>query len=287
MNGLKQYLTRDLIKWVEQQAKDPIWQMGVLASFKKQWYGIMSISAAGLIHIHGNRDTGWAHIISRHSYYSNDLYFGLGALGEPSRFQNTGIPIFDWRQIADDIFVQGNIDTKEHQDAALFVKYTGSSSRFTSSNGESKDFILILYRDTRIVHSLFPKKSLQPDTPKSKLREFKRALDYISVERPMLGDHLTMRIPYLNEELTERYVIVVHIDLNTMQSLAHLQVNWPNGQPRYSIHTLLIFDVRLDKADVDANTIEFTRFINSFTKYSDFEHIEEVMARTEKNLFTN
>ncbi|AYL94262.1 hypothetical protein [Mucilaginibacter celer] len=285
MNASKQYLTPELIQWIEQQAKDPIWQMGVLASFKKQWYGIMSISAGGLIHIHGNLDTGWAHIISRHSYYSNDLYFGEGALGEPSRFQNTGVPIFDWRQIADDVFRQGNIDTRAHPDAAMFVKYTGSSARFTSSNGEAKDFILILYRNTRIVHSLFPKKSLQPDTPKSKLREFKRALDYISAEKPLFGDTLTIRIPYVNEELTERYVIVVHIDLNTMHSLAHLQVNWPNGQARFSIHTLLRFDVRLERADVEANNIEFTRFINSFTKYADFAHIEAVMDRTEKNLY--
>ncbi len=285
MNG-KQYLTPELIRWVQQQAQDPIWQMGVLASLKKQWYGILSISNAGLIHIHGNRDTGWAHIISRHSYYSNDLYFGHGALGEPSRFQNTVIPIFDWRQVADDFFMQGNIDTKEHPDTAMFVKYTGSFSRFTDSNGTSKEFILILYRSTRIVHSLFPKKSLQADTPKSKLREFKRALDYITAEKPLFGDTLTIRIPYANEELTERYVIVVRIDLNTMHSHAHLQVNWPNGQPRFSIHTLLIFDVQLDKADVETNNIEFTRFINSFTKYADFAHIEEVMARTEKNLFT-
>jgi hypothetical protein len=281
----KQYLTPELIQWVEQQAKDPIWQMGVLASFKKQWYGIMSISPGGLIHIHGNRDTGWAHIISRHSYYSNDLYFGQGALGEPSRFQDTGIPIFDWRQVADDVFMQDNIDTKEHTDGAMFVKYTGSSAHFTNSNGETKDFILILYRNTRIVHSLFPKKSLQPDTPKSKLREFKRALDYISAQKPLFGDNLTIRIPYLNEELIERYVIVIHIDLNTMDSLGHLQVNWPNSQPRFSIHTLLRFTADLEKTDVETNNIEFTRFINSFTKYADFAHIEEVMDRTEKNLF--
>lgn len=103
----------------------------------------------------------------------------------------------------------------------------------------------------------------------------------------MFGDSLIIRIPYVNEELTERYVIVVRIDLNTMHGLAHLQINWPSGQPRYSIHTLLRFDVWLNKADVEANNIEFIRFINSFTKYSDFEHIEEIMTRTEKNLFAN
>lgn len=92
--------------------------MGILAAMRKEWYGIMRVSSSGLIHIHGNGDTGWAHIISRHSYYSNDLYFGEGALGEPSRFQSSGIPIFDWTQIADDVFLLGEIDTNAHPDAA-------------------------------------------------------------------------------------------------------------------------------------------------------------------------
>lgn len=283
----KQYLTPELIQHVQKEAEDPIWRMGILAAMKKQWYNIMCISPRGLIHIHGNRDTGWAHIISRHSYYSNDLYFGEGALGDPSRFQPSGIPIFDWVQVADDVFANGQIDHKEHQDAALFVKYNGQSSSFGGSNGLAKDFILILYRDTWIVHSLFPKKSLQPDTPKSKLRDLKRALDYISAETTLVAENLTIRIPYVNSEIIERYVIVIYINLHTMKGRAHLQVNWPNGAPRFSIHTLLMFDVRLDRADVIANNIEFTRFINTFTKYGDFAHIEEVMNRTEKNLFAN
>ncbi|SDE64812.1 hypothetical protein SAMN05216464_10888 [Mucilaginibacter pineti] len=283
----KQYLTPELVQWIIEQAKDPIWQMGVLASIKKHWFGILSISNGGLIHIHGNQDTGWAHIMSRHGYYSNDLYFGDGALGDPSRFQSSGIPIFDWRQIADDVYAQSIIDTKEHPDAALFIKYTGKSERFTRSGNEPKDFVLILYRDSKIVHSIFPKKSLQADTPKSKLRDFKRALDHVTGEKPLNGEFLTIRIPYVNKEIIKRYVIVVQIELNTMHALAHLQVNWPNGQPRYSIHTLLGFDVDLQKSDVDANDIKLTRFINSFTKYCDFGHMEEVMARTEKHLFAD
>src|SRR5690606_5770127 len=212
----KQYLTSDMIHQIEQQAKDPIWQMGILASFKNRWFDIMSISPKGLIHIHGNRDTGWAHIMSRHSYYSNDLYFGQGALGNPSRFRSSDIPIFEWRQIADDVFISGKIDEKEHPDSALFVKYIGKSARFTNSNGESKDFILILYRNTHIIHSIFPRKSLQPDTPKSKLRDLKRAIDYIKVEKPLFHDFFIIRIPYVNVQFIERYVIIIHIDINNM-----------------------------------------------------------------------
>lgn len=283
----REYLTSDMILQIEQQSKDPIWHMGILASFKNRWFDIMSVSARGLIYIHGNKDTGWAHILSRHSYYSNDLYFGQGAIGNPSRFKALEIPIFDWRQIADDVFILGKIDEKAHPDGDLFVKYVGRSSRFTDSNGESKDFILILYRGTRIVHSMFPKKSLQPDVPKSKLRNLKRALNYVKVEKPLFNDCVIIRIPYVDAQLIERFSIIIHIDINIMQGLAHLQVNGPNGQPLYSISKLLGFDFQFDKADFESNHIEFNRFINSFTKYTDFSHIEEVMVHVEnKYLFS-
>ncbi|MGF7078915.1 hypothetical protein [Mucilaginibacter sp. UYCu711] len=283
---MKNYLTPELIKWVENSAADPIWQMGILASMKKDWYGVLRVSPIGLIHIHGNRDTGWAHIINRHAYYSNDFYFGEGALGNPSRFQSSGLPIFDWVPVADDLYRSGQIDTKEHADGELFVKYTGHSARFCASNGEMKDFILILYRGTKIVHSLYPKKNLQADTPGIKLKNLRRALDDLSAEKPFLSQWLTVRIPYYNSDITERYVIVVYIDLNADRGNAHLQVNWPNGQPYFSIYRLMeFFNFDLKIADVDTNNLEFTRFMNTFTKYGDFTHIEEVMGRTNQKLF--
>ncbi|RQO64845.1 hypothetical protein DBR43_31695 [Pedobacter sp. KBW06] len=280
----KQYLTAELIEWVQKEAKDPIWQMGVLASFSKQWYGVFSVSSARLIFIHGNRDTGWQHIMSRHNYYSNDLYFGEGALGDPSRFQSVSIPIDDWRQVADDVFLRGAKDLKVHADGALFEKYMGTSSRFSRSGGEARDFVLVLYRNTMIVHSLFPKRSLQPDVPKSKLKKFKRALDEVTAGQ-FSSEFLTIRIPYFNEELTERYVVIVHIDLSTMGNLAHLQVNWPNGQPYYCIYKLMDFKLELSRSDVAPGNIEFTRFLNTFSKYADFSHIEKIMMSTEQHHF--
>jgi len=195
------------------------------------------------------------------------------------------VPIFDWTQIADDVYTQGTVDTKEHPDAAQFIKYIGKSSRFTGSNGEAKDFVLILYRGTTIVHSIFPKKDLEGGKPKTKLRDFKRALDYISAEKQLLGKWLTIRIPYVDVHATVRYILIVHTDTDTMHSKAHLQINWPNGQPRYSIHTLEIFDIRLNKEDVEQGNLEFTRFLNSFAKFQNFDHIEEAIGLTERILF--
>ncbi|MFI5138532.1 MAG: hypothetical protein ACHQIM_11965 [Sphingobacteriales bacterium] len=284
---MKHYLTPELIRHIEQKATDPIWKMGVLMGGHKTWYSILALSPNNLIHFYGNRDTGWEHVISRHSFYSNDLYFGEGALGDPSRFHTGGIAIFEWVQIADDVYSRGNIVEGEHPDAALFVRYTGQSNRYAGSNGEMKDFNVILYRGTKIVHSIFPKKHMQkPDTPKTKLRDLKRGLDWISAKKKLMGNELIIRIPYMNSEITERYVIVICIDLETLRSKAHLQVNYQSGVPFFSVNKLLFFDVKnLDKKDVDEGNIELTRFLNSFCRYADFKEIEKEMKIIEARVF--
>lgn len=118
----KNYLTKELIEYVNAKAREPIWRMGVLAAMTSNWYDVRSVSPLGLIHLHGNADTGWEHILNRHSYYSFTNHFGKGAQGNPSKFTGSSIPISDFVKIADDVFGHGEIDTKEHSDGELFCK---------------------------------------------------------------------------------------------------------------------------------------------------------------------
>ena len=282
---MKAYLTLDLIQLVQRKAADPIWRMGIFAGSHQNWFSILKISPIGLIHIYGNRDTGWAHIISRHSYYSDDLYFGDGSLGNPSRFQSATTAIFDWVRIADDVFNNGQVDEREHPDAAQFIKYTGRSANYEGANGKELDFILILYRDTKIVHSLFPKKDMVPAGKRSKLKQFKRSISDATASTTYWYDFLTITIFYLNSELTARYLIIVHIDLETMKAKLHLQANWPDGKPCYCISELMAFSVDVRKEDVETNNIEFIRFFNSFIKFTDFSQIEKIMLDIEKESF--
>lgn len=281
----KNYLTPMMIQAVLAHASSPIWQMGILASLKQNWFDILSVSPAGLIFIHGNQDTGWAHIMSRHSYYSDELYFGAGALGNPSRFNSREVPIFDWSKIADDIFLQGNIDTKEHPDAHRFTKMIGRSSSFSGSQDIEKDFILILYRNTPIVHSLFPKKSLQSDLPTSKLLDFKRHLKGVKAKKYLFGNTLTLFIPYLDKYQIERYQIIIQINLKTMLAFSHLQVNNNKGTPMYCHYNLLEFDFNGELAATIQNESKLPHFINSFCRYADFQDIEELMIAVETRLF--
>ena len=88
-----------MIEHIQQRAKDPIWKMGVLAAFTKNWFDIIAVSPLNLIHFLGNPDTGWNHINTRHNFYSGTNYFGYGQIGNPSKFTRTSIPINDYVKI--------------------------------------------------------------------------------------------------------------------------------------------------------------------------------------------
>lgn len=165
------YLSQDLISRMIIEAKDPIWKKGIVIGMGSNWYDIVAVSPLDIIHFYGNTDTGWQHINNRHNFYSNALYFGKDALGNPSKFSHTSMPIEDYLRIADDVFSAGTIDTKPHPDDKHFVKYIGKSSRYGGYKGVVKEFVLILYRGTKIVHSVYPQKNVDGKAPQENTRK--------------------------------------------------------------------------------------------------------------------
>jgi hypothetical protein len=281
----KKYLTPDLIKEVLRQASDIVWQMGVFAKFTKKWYDVITISPLGLIHIEGNEDTGWQHISERHGYYSGKGYFGSGALGTPNKFTKQSIPIYDYRDVADDVFRFGKLDDKPHSDGQLFLKYKGKSRRYTGSDGTEKDFHLVLYRGTKIVHSLYPSKNLEGKLPKRVLDGFIRANDKISFEHKISDNFLMVYIPYENTEGIIRYTIMFKIDKETQQTKGYIQTHALNGCPIFITYPELCnFQINtvLPKA-FEYPDIEFVRFINGLT-LADLSKLETAIAQIEEQI---
>jgi hypothetical protein len=205
----KAYLTKELIEHIQRKAEDPIWKMGILAAFTKNWYDILAVSQLDLIHFLGNPDTGWNHIRERHGFYSDTNYFGYGKIGNPSKFTRSSIPIYDFVNVADDIYFSGKKETDNHKKSEIFDKYTGKSNRYTGSDGTQKNFCLVLYKGTRIVHSLYPENDLENNRPKRNLKEFARCRDKITATQKLIEDILTISIPYENKNKVIRYVIVI------------------------------------------------------------------------------
>jgi hypothetical protein len=267
------YLNPSQISALNAQAANTIWRYPILAMGHKNWYGIFKVSTAGLIHFYGNTHTGWQHIIDRHGYYSEELYFGDGSLSNPSKFPPGGIPVFDWSRIADEILLNGQIDQRPHQDEGLFIKYKGVC--------DGMEFSLILYRGTNIVHSLYPKKHMVAGIKKPKTGDLRRAFKLVNASTNITSDWLVVNVPYVDFKMIVRYILIFRIDLHAGIGEAHLQVNAKDGHPLYCCYALAPLTVTLKREDVISETIEFTRFVNTLGRFDDLSTLEEVIMKIE------
>jgi len=110
-----------------------------------------------LIIIEGNDFTGFKHLNERHSFLSYKNYWvpfdeNL-KLDDPSKFNPNMIPIIDYVKIAEVIFCEENKNITKNNRPETFDKFTG----FLDNQGSEK-YHLLTYKDTKIVHTLFPDK---------------------------------------------------------------------------------------------------------------------------------
>lgn len=113
-----------------------------------------------LIFVEGNEHSGYNHLKDRHNYFSYKNYWTLNdgkeyRLDNPSKFHPRMMPIVDYVKIADTIFCEENKNITKNHKPDLFDKYTGY---YTYSENDPEKYHLLTYKDTKIVHTLFPDK---------------------------------------------------------------------------------------------------------------------------------
>jgi hypothetical protein len=113
-----------------------------------------------LVFVEGNNDTGFEHIRNRHDSLSCINYWTKSSesklkLDNPSKFHPEMMPIVDFVKIAESVFCAKNRNLTKNKNPHLFDKYTGE---YYFTEGQAEKYHLITYKDTKIVHSLFPDK---------------------------------------------------------------------------------------------------------------------------------
>ena len=110
-----------------------------------------------LIFVKGNQYTGFEHFNDRHNFLSFKNYWinndGNEKLDNPSKFNPQTIPIVDYIKIADTIFREENKNITKNNRPEFFDKFTG----IYGSDLKEK-YHLITYKNTKIVHTIFPDK---------------------------------------------------------------------------------------------------------------------------------
>jgi len=159
-----------------------------------------------LILIKGNKDTGYEHIRMRHNYWTTSVY----PQGESFQFQglfpqDTYPAIFV--KIADTIYSQGNhVKDNDNQGAKIFDLYTGE---YVFKGLDTPDKVkLLVYKDTRIIHTLYPQSSKYNKKKKNRPNGFKFARGEVKVVQHDAVTKLVF-VPYLDLNLRTKYVLIV------------------------------------------------------------------------------
>ncbi len=170
-------------------------------SFKKT--DIIKISPKGLIFFHGNKDTGFIHINERHSNYSFKPFWKNSKLDNQSKFHISIFPL-QYVSIADEVFKSENLNNEKNSSNKVLDLYIGKAV----INNVEEDYRLMLYKDTKIIHNLYPVTKHNNIKFNKKFSRGPIELKYSFDE-----DSKSLFLPYYNENKEICYSITITFEI--------------------------------------------------------------------------
>ena len=257
------------------QLKDPfIIHTGTLTA------SICRVSPIGeLIFVSGNEYTGIEHITARHNYFSLKRTWQHPAasnekqkyiLDDPSRFRPGWGTVYNYVAIADAVYVQGVRDDAGNKRPELFDKYLGE---FTYPNSTTEKHTLLLYKDTKIVHTLYP---LERIHNRAKLRGFHFSRGATSASQDMMFCTTTVKMPYYDHANKVRYSVEIIFDSHKRTQEVVLWAHDKNEKPTQCLalgsqpHPGIAIGAGVDAMHV--------------VQYGDLRFVEQLIKDTENGL---
>lgn len=192
---------------IEYEAKNnPIFKIVGLRVFSNpnpDFRDIVTISEKGLILIRGNSKTGYKHIRERHDFWTIKNYIVGNRFQAQSKFSPEIFPI-DYIKIANEIYSKENlIVNNDHIEADQFEKYVGKCN----FDGEKEDVNLLLYKNTKIIHSLFPQNKKHNKNRNRTKYPYVRGK--VAVEVNYRNEVTEIYVPFLNHDFEEKYILFI------------------------------------------------------------------------------
>ena len=203
------FLTKSEIEIIELEARNsPVvkyYGVKVFNVSKLNYLNVITISDKNLILIKGNLDTAYEHIKISHNYWSTQPYPKGDGFQAQSKFPIDILPI-NFIEIADSIYSTENfVVNNEHKDSDKFEKYFG----LYSFDGKTEEKInLILYKGTKIIHSLYPQSNKHNKNRNRTKYPFTRGIVKIS-NLNSLKKIKEIYIPYFGTDLKLKYSILI------------------------------------------------------------------------------
>lgn len=221
-NGLAEELfTSDELLRIARNALDPVLRNPRAMVFPSGPTSVLRVTARNhLVLAQGNDDTGFTHICNRHNDGSRVKYWKGGKLKSTTPFSDLSIPILDYAEIADFIYEQGFGNNSAPD---KFDSYQGTLAHGKWPNLQYR---LLLYKGTRVVHSLYPLKSVVRGKQLTAL-----AKGDVRAEQNEHGE-IRIIVPYCDEKGLETYRFVVRRAMDSDQNEYLLEVMDSRGGVR-------------------------------------------------------
>lgn len=256
---------KEIRETLEQERQNPLFNIPMAISFGKERHSILRISPIKkIIFIKGDSTTGFEHINDRHSYWSDKSYWKVTdskiKLDSPSKFSRKSIPIGEYIDIADKLYDASNLNLEKNKKPDLFEMYSGI---ITDSGNVEMKYHMLLYKGTRIVHTLYP----HSDKHKKKIINYVKGKP--KAEYHTKNDTFIIAIPYLN-------------NLNIVVYSFQVIKNYENNIEKWVIvHHQLKQAVNIREFPIKEK-VEFEEDIRR-AEYADLSEIEKIIKQLEEN----
>lgn len=222
----EEHFTSEELQQIIQEAENPIYLEPNLVHLGSKKLSINGVSSEnGLILVYGNEWTGYKHIFERHSLTSRNPYWDdNGKIGNPTKFRLNLAPI-DYLTVASKIFKQENINSSKNKNPELFDVFTGT---FKHRDGLEVEYILVTYKDTKIIHTFFVNDNKKPFN-KKKVLDLRQG--WTNSSQDYKNCITTFEIPYFDNNNIKRFVVITrHLEILKKEKW-YIQVNSKEGLP--------------------------------------------------------
>ncbi|MEQ6169103.1 hypothetical protein AAOE16_18030 [Ekhidna sp. MALMAid0563] len=257
-------LTPSEIKEIQEEAKKPKYAQTNLVHLGKDKTSIFRISpTTGLILINGNEWTGREHIDIRHSPSSRMPYWDENdKLENQSKF-HLGLPPIAYLSVADQVYKTENFNKEKNKRPEVFDLFIGNAQ---FNNLPETEYTLVIYKDTKIIHSFFVSSNKKPFN-KKKIIDLRQG--WANSSWDLMAGIETFTIPYFDRNSIERFKIILKTDRVSATDNWFVQMNDEQGTP------VLTTGVRVDKIN---STLE-TPFRMKQLDYSKLDWIEKLIKK--------
>lgn len=259
---------------ITKEAEKPIYREQNLLLLGRKSTDIVRVSISkNLILIYGNKHTGLQHINLRHSRFQGEPFWKKTKgnseeyiLDNPSSFSVSTIPFFDYIRIAEDLFKEENLNLKNNTNKKYCDLYEGE---VTLNHIEKSRYRLVLYKDTRIIHSLYPVED--KFTQKKIVNYYKGSA---SITEYLASCITIIKVPYLNHENIVIYRAIFRLDDYNRTDRLYIEMNSKEGKPfisKYIGEKPLTYDIH--------NPSIMMGF-----QFTDLSMIEEIISKIDKEI---